>query len=189
MCSYCGCRNIPLIALLTDQHEAIVNASYALTLAQRAEDREAAAVAAKQIGELMHPHTDLEERGLFAEMRKDETFTEHVDSLCAEHDEIDGEFDAIAAGDLSRIEPALTLLNNHIAREENGLFPAALAFLDDEQWDAVQEPTTLDAAVAGGRHAHGHTDAWPLINPPQRDGAAEPADMPRPGTDRDLWPY
>ena len=65
-------------------------------------------------------------------------FTDHIASLCAEHDELDEELDLIAAGDLTRITPMITLLNNHIDREENGLFPAALAYLDDDQWDVIQ---------------------------------------------------
>jgi len=141
MCSYCGCRNIPLIGLLTDQHEEIVNATYALRMAARADEQERAATAAKHLAELMHPHTGLEERGLFAEMRKDEMFTEHIDSLCGEHSTIELELDAIAGGNLARIEPLLTLLYNHIDREENGLFPSALAFLQDEQWDLLQSGT------------------------------------------------
>jgi len=38
----------------------------------------------------------------------------------------------------------ITLLNNHIDREENGLFPAALAYLDDSQWDTIQRPELMD---------------------------------------------
>jgi hypothetical protein len=77
-------------------------------------------------------------------MRQDEMFTEHVDSLCAEHEPIDLAVDAVVADDLSRIQPLLTLLYNHIDREENGLFPAALAFLENELWDRLQEPEMLD---------------------------------------------
>jgi len=146
MCSYCGCRNIPLIGRLSQQHEDIANCTYPLRTAMLAGDAEAAASSAKRLGELMHPHTKLEEHGLFAEMRQDEMFTEHIDSLCAEHETIDSAVDAVVAGDLSRIQPLLTLLYNHIDREENGLFPAALAFLDNEQWDRLQAPGMLDGA-------------------------------------------
>ena len=59
-------------------------------------------------------------------MKKDELFTEHIASLCAEHDELDAELDAITAGDLTRISAMITLLNNHIDREENGLVPRRL---------------------------------------------------------------
>ena len=38
MCSYCGCRNIPMIAQLNAEHEAIVNSSYALEVAFRDQD-------------------------------------------------------------------------------------------------------------------------------------------------------
>ncbi len=84
MCSYCGCRNIPLIRLLTRQHEDITNHTTALREAARSNDRPAAAGAALVLAEQLNPHTHLEERGLFAEMRKDDMFTEHIDSLCAE---------------------------------------------------------------------------------------------------------
>ena len=62
---------------------------------------------------------------MFAEMRKDGVFTERVASRCAEHTEPEVELAAIVAGDVTRIPPMLTMLNNHIDREENGLFPAA----------------------------------------------------------------
>ena len=144
MCSYCGCRNIPMIAQLNAEHDAIVNSSYALEIAFRDQDTEAAGTAGKELGELLHPHTRREENGLFAEMKKDELFTEHVASLCVEHAELDSELEAIEAGDLTSIPKMLTLLNNHIDREENGLFPAALAYLDDAQWDIVHRPELMD---------------------------------------------
>ena len=138
MCSYCGCRNIPVIATLNAEHDAIVNSTYALQVAFRDQDAESAKTAGKVLAELLHPHTRREQDGLFAEMKKDVLFTEHIASLCAEHDELDTELDLIAAGDLTRITAMITLLNNHIDREENGLFPAALAYLDDAQWDVIQ---------------------------------------------------
>ena len=144
MCNYCGCREIPMIAKLNAEHDAIVNSTYALQVALREQDVESAKTAGKILGELLHPHTQREQVGLFAEMKKDELFTEHIASLCAEHDELDGELCLIAAGDLTRITAMITLLNNHIDREENGLFPAALAYLDDSQWDTIQRPELMD---------------------------------------------
>src|SRR5664279_3317535 len=123
MCSYCGCRNIPMIAQLNAEHDAIVNSSYALEIAYRDQDMDAARTACKELGGLLHPHTRREQDGLFAEMEKDELFTDHVASLCAEHDQLDADLEAIDAGDLTRIPTMIALLNNHIDREENGLFP------------------------------------------------------------------
>jgi hypothetical protein len=41
-------------------------------------------------------------------------------------------------------------------REENRLFPAALAFLDDAQWDGIQRPELMgaDNPTAGGAGSH-----------------------------------
>ena len=89
MCSYCGCRNIPMIAKLN-----------------------------------------------------------------AEHDQLDADLEAIDAGDLTRIPTMIALLNNHIDREENGLFPAALAYLDDTQWDTIQRPELMNGPEAAHPHPH-----------------------------------
>lgn len=150
MCSYCGCRNIPMIAKLNAEHDAIVNSTYALQVAFRDQDTEAARTAGKVLAELLHPHTHREQDGLFAEMKKDELFTEHIASLCAEHDQLDTELEAIAAGNFTQIPTMIMLLNNHIDREENGLFPAALAFLDDDQWDSIQRPELMDKEIKEG---------------------------------------
>ncbi len=151
-----------MIATLNAEHDAIVNSTYALQIALREHDTESAKTAGDSLAELLHPHTHREQVGLFAEMAKDELFTEHIASLCAEHDQLDAELDAISAGDLTRITPMITLLNNHIDREENGLFPAALAFLDDDQWDIIQRPELMDEGHATGdahehHHHHGHS--------------------------------
>jgi hemerythrin-like domain-containing protein len=133
-----------MIAKLNAEHDAIVNSTYALQIAFRDQDVTAATTAGRILGQLLHPHTHREQVGLFAEMAKDELFTEHVASLCAEHDQLDADLAAITAGDLTRISTMITLLNNHIDREENGLFPAALAYLDDDQWEVIQRPELME---------------------------------------------
>ena len=69
---------------------------------------------------------------------------------------MDIDLEAIEAGDLTRIPKMITLLNNHIDREENGLFPAALAYLDDTQWDTIHRPEIMDAPRQGHSHPHEH---------------------------------
>ena len=64
------------------------------------------------------------------------------------------ELEAIEAGDLESIPKMLTLFNNHIDREGNGLFPAALAYLDDTQWDIIQRPELMNGPEAGHPHPH-----------------------------------
>jgi len=159
MCSYCGCRNIELIGRLSAQHDEIVNATSALRTAAAEQDLDAAAVACAGIARLLGPHTRLEERGLFTEMRRDDAFTAHIDALCEEHRAIDGELDAVAAGDLGRITPLIRLLRDHIDKEENGLFPAALASLENEQWDRlhVQQEDPAPGRTPVGSTTKGRT--------------------------------
>jgi hemerythrin-like domain-containing protein len=154
MCSYCGCRSIDLIGRLTDEHEQIMNATSALRAAEAGEDAAAAAIAAKEVAALLQPHASLEERGLFMELRRDELFTEHVDMLCAEHVTIDAEVDAIVAGDLSRIPVLVAMLQDHIDKEEIGLFPVAAQTLTGAQWDRLHSPEMLDPEAV---HPHSHT--------------------------------
>lgn len=137
MCSYCGCRSIELIGRLTVQHDEIVNATTALRVAAAEQDAPGAAHACVLLAQLMDPHVDLEERGLFAELRQEEEFTAHVDALCGEHRDIDREIAAIVAGDLDRVTPFIRLLRDHITKEENGLFPAAAIALDAGQWERL----------------------------------------------------
>ena len=143
MCSYCGCRNIPMIAKLSKEHEDIAACAYRLTAAHRDGDVEAGRAAAHELAGKLHPHARREENGVFAEMKKDDLFTEHIEELCAEHDELDRHIDAIVAADLSYVPHLVLLLKSHIDREENGLFPSALAYLSDDQWESIHRPTLM----------------------------------------------
>ena len=143
MCSYCGCRNIPMIAKLTKEHEDVAACAYQLTAAHRDGDVDAARAAAQELAGKLHPHTRREENGVFAELKKDDLFTEHIEELCAEHAELDRHIDAIVAGDLSYVPNLVLLLKSHIDREENGLFPSALAYLSDDQWETIHSATLM----------------------------------------------
>lgn len=133
-----------MIAKLTKEHEEIAACAYTLTVAHRDGDVEAGRAAARELGGRLHPHAQREENGVFAELKKDDLFTEHVEELCAEHDELDRHIDAIVAGDLSYVPNLVLLLKSHIDREENGLFPSALAYLSDDQWETIHSPTLMD---------------------------------------------
>ncbi|MCF8525961.1 MAG: hemerythrin domain-containing protein [Candidatus Nanopelagicales bacterium] len=137
MCSYCGCRANTVIARYSAEHDEIINAMGLLRRAASAGDRDGARVAGGDLAGLLEPHTASEERSLFAELRLDAEFTEHVDGLCAEHREIDGAFARVAEGDLSAVGMLEGILRRHIDKEENGLFPAAVIALDGPAWQRV----------------------------------------------------
>ncbi len=138
MCNYCGCRAIPAIAELTDQHEQIAEVAGNLERAiirQRWADATPLLVTLRG---LLLPHVALEEAGLFPVMSALEEFAEGIATLYDDHDEIDSAFDGTAP-DWTHVRAAVHQLFEHIDREEHGLFPAALATFTNEQWDNVHE--------------------------------------------------
>lgn len=140
MCSYCGCRAITVIGRLSAEHEAIINATGELVRVVSGPDVDRRRVVG-ELSALLHPHTLREESGLFAELRRDPEFTTHVESLCAEHRDIDALLDRALAGDLAAIPALATLVRRHIDREENGIFPAAAIALDGATWDLIEART------------------------------------------------
>lgn len=137
MCSYCGCRANTVIARYSGEHDDIINEMGVLRRAAQAGDRSEVELVAGRLAALLHPHTTSEERSLFAELRLDAEFAEHVDGLCAEHREIDSVLARVGSGDLAAAGALEGLLRRHIDKEENGLFPAAVIALDGPAWERV----------------------------------------------------
>lgn len=141
MCTYCGCESIEVIGRFMAEHTEIVNAAGALQRACRSGDHQSVEAAADAVGALLHPHTAAEEVGLFSLMRTQEQFTEHIDSLCGEHESLDAQLAAVRAGDHALVDAFLHDLRHHIDREDNGLFPAAAIALDGPDWEQVEATT------------------------------------------------
>ena len=138
MCNYCGCRDFPLIAKLTAEHESIANAAARLRRAITHGEADPL-VALDELLALLLPHTGTEEEGLFVELRAEGSLTEAVAALCAEHDDIHGVLGAVdrSTPDWAPVLAALDRLHRHIDNEEHGLFPAAVIALPIDAWDRV----------------------------------------------------
>lgn len=142
MCEYCGCQQIAVIDELTREHDAVV-ALISQVQSSLAEQRlEDAALYCAQISSLLGPHTVVEEEGLFPEMAGE--FPDHIEVLRSEHREIERVL-AEAADGLpddptwpDRLLSTLLLLREHILKEQDGVFPAALAALDADQWERIE---------------------------------------------------
>lgn len=139
MCSYCGCRSITIIGRFSAEHEEIVNATGRMRRAAERGDLDATRAAVADLTRLLRPHVASEERSLFAELRDDPEFTEQIERLCAEHQEIGAGLTQVTAGDLDGVPAVEKLLRDHIDKEENGVFPAAAITLDGPAWDRVDE--------------------------------------------------
>jgi hemerythrin-like domain-containing protein len=104
----------------------------------------------------LRPHALVEEQGLFPAMASD--FPGQIAELEAEHRLIEAPLtEAVrAAGDgeipadpswPGRLTEALTLLREHIFKEQDGVFPAALATLGTPDWEKVDAARLAAAAL------------------------------------------
>jgi hemerythrin-like domain-containing protein len=142
MCSYCGCRSITPIDRLSAEHDDIINVTGELRRAAKEGDRDAAKSAVDHLANLLDRHTADEERSLFAALRTDPAFTDHIDVLCSEHRAIDSVLARILDGDLGWADTLDRSLRQHIDKEENGLFPAAVIALDASTLAEMAAPVT-----------------------------------------------
>ena len=139
MCSYCGCRSITVIGRFMAEHDDIVNLTGELRRAVHRGDPEEVRAAVEKVSAALGPHTGSEERSLFAQMRKDPEFTDHIDALCREHELLEAYLTRVEAGDHTAYPLFERLVRHHIDREDNGLFPAAAIALNGPDWEWVTE--------------------------------------------------
>ena len=151
MCAHCGCESLESIALLTAEHDRVIELSVAVLSALQANDLDMASGLARSITTVLEPHTAVEERALFPAMAVD--YPDYVAGLLNDHYVIDAVLCESVDGTPTdpawpaRLQDALSLLRTHIRKEENGLFPAALTTLSTEAWEAVDRARGADAAA------------------------------------------
>ncbi|MCT7352024.1 hemerythrin domain-containing protein [Streptomyces sp. 15-116A] len=143
MCEYCGCQALETIDELTQEHDRVVTLISQVRDARRDGAIARMAELAREITSVLGPHTRVEEHGLFPALAGD--FPEQIAALEDEHRRIEAvlaEADGPFLTDPTwpdRLIETLALLREHILKEQDGVFPAALANLDTEQWEAVEK--------------------------------------------------
>ena len=141
MCGYCGCDSIDVVGRFMGEHVDIINATGDLRRACGTGDLARVRASAARVAALLEPHTAAEEVGLFAVLAEEEEFTEHVQSLCAEHVTLDALLELVAHGEHELFPVFERALRTHIDREENGLFPAAAIAFAGPEWGRVADLT------------------------------------------------
>lgn len=143
MCEYCGCQQVTVVEQLTREHDAVVAVVGVVRHALDEERLDDVVEGCRRLVELLGPHTVVEEEGLFPLMVED--FPDHVQALEREHRDIE---EVLAEADSSgpydgtwpdRLRHSLFVLREHILKEQDGVFPAALGLLDGEQWERVDD--------------------------------------------------
>lgn len=142
MCEYCGCQQIDTIAELYREHDDVAAHVGELRSSLAGGRLDEVARSCRQILAILGPHTVVEEEGLFPEMSDE--FPDHIEALRADHREIEKVLGEAAAGPPDdptwpdRLLHALLLLSDHILKEQDGVFPAALIALDPDQWERIE---------------------------------------------------
>lgn len=139
---------MPLLRDYIAEHERAVDHGREAVRALDRGELDAARQLVAAMFEELRSHWQGEENGLFAVMHDDELYAEHIDPLVAEHRELAAFLEVVDLSDpddQKRLRAEIEELYVHIAKEEDGLFPAALTALDGADWDA---------AMAGWQAAH-----------------------------------
>jgi hemerythrin-like domain-containing protein len=146
MCEYCGCQQIAVIGELTREHDAVVALISQIKSSIAGQHLEDVVASSREISSILAPHTVVEEQGLFPEMRDD--FPDHIEVLRSEHRKIEQALGEVCDGVPDdptwpdRLLGALAMLREHILKEQDGVFPAALAALDPDQWERIEAVRT-----------------------------------------------
>ncbi len=139
MCHYCGCRDIPLIKEFIAEHERVTDAAGDALRAVEAGDPARARQLVDRMAAELATHWRGEEDGLFRVMSEDPEYADYIAALESEHRELAAllpQLDLSDADDVRTFTEAVHELHRHIAKEEDGLFPASLTALSGDEWDA-----------------------------------------------------
>ena len=160
MCDHCGCRDLTPVAALMGEHDRLRELTGLIRSDLAAGHDAAARALLEEMLDVLGPHVAKEEGALFPMLRREGSLTDHVQVLEDEHaglyDAVD-ELDDVEAAARWRDDVLAVLhdLDEHMYKEDFGLFPAALATLDGADWDAMdrweREHLLSRPAVEGAR--------------------------------------
>lgn len=137
MCDYCGCRSMPVIADLGDDHERILLLAGDIRRALAAGSTADAEEALEDLRVVLVLHHAVEEASLLPALAT-EGLADEVATQASEH-----AAESRALAELRGVhDPSLASvlddLHDHISREEYDLFPAALLAIGPADWDLVE---------------------------------------------------
>ncbi|OMQ13816.1 hypothetical protein A7K94_0220945 [Modestobacter sp. VKM Ac-2676] len=175
MCDHCGCRTLTPVARLMAEHDRLRELSGQIRQSLAGADEVTARRLFDDLLVVLGPHVQEEEGALFPVLRGQAELTEHVDLLAGEHAEL---YDAVddlpepptpsAQGHSGQghsgqghsgqahsgawrdgVLAILHELDEHMFKEDFGLFPAAIALLDGDDWDAMERAEQATGGPVG----------------------------------------
>lgn len=141
MCGHCGCHGVEPIRELVDEHVSLVADGDELRASLARGDRAGAVDVLRRLADHLGSHVRREEEGIFTALRTDGEYAEEVEALEGEHRSLDDAVASLDPGDPGFDRRALALLadlEQHIEREDLGIFPVAVVTLGREGWETVE---------------------------------------------------
>lgn len=141
MCGHCGCQEVGAIGELRDEHAALTDDMHDVRRALGEGDRLAAGGALGRLAARLAVHVRREEVGLFTALRDQGDFADEVVALEAEHLDLDAALVGLHVdGDdfPARVLALLDDLDQHIEREDLGIFPVSVVTLGAAGWETVE---------------------------------------------------
>lgn len=145
MCGHCGCQAVDAIGELRDEHAALTDAADGVRRALAAGDRSAAVEHLSRLLPDLARHVAREERGIFTALREQGDFADEVEALEDEHVALDvaiAALDPLGADFEVRVRSLLGDLDQHIEREDLGIFPVSVVTLGATGWATVDRAHT-----------------------------------------------
>jgi hemerythrin-like domain-containing protein len=154
MCEYCGCQALSVIELLTREHDRALDHVRAVEHAAGESDRTAARSACTDLRALLLPHERVEEEGLFPALSAD--FPDQMAALVHDHRQLEDVLVGVLSDEplppdwSARLTEAMGVLREHILKEQDGAFPAALSTLSASSWEnAERVRSRVGSALSG----------------------------------------
>jgi hemerythrin-like domain-containing protein len=141
VCDHCGCAKIAPIAELMSEHRTMLEFAGEVRAALSRGDQETARTQFRALVDVLGRHSAKEERGVLAAVRHSGEYVDYVAALEEDHALIAEAVQASGSEDDEWPRQVIEFLDDithHFEREEQGLFPGALAALDAEEWETVE---------------------------------------------------
>ncbi len=142
MCEHCGCRQVPPIGELMEEHGALREQAHRVRRSLAAGDRGAALAELTGLVDRLGRHVRREEAGIFTALRDQGDFVDEVAALEAEHVDLDTDIaslDVDAPDFEARVARLFAVLDEHIEREDLGIFPVSVVTLGATGWAIVDQ--------------------------------------------------
>lgn len=145
MCEYCGCRGVPPIGELMDEHDALVDEAGRVRHDLASGNPTAAMGRLSSLVTRLNRHVQREEDGIFRALRQEGEFLDELDQLEAEHRGFEAAVAGLDIGAVDFTAKVTRMLDDlavHVERENLGIFPVSVVTLGSEGWSIIDQAHT-----------------------------------------------